>query len=203
MRLDPRRCLIPMLFAATCAAATDADRIEIQADTAELDREAGRSVYRGDVVLTRAGLELYGDELMVSRGEGERITAVLTGDPARLRQIPAGDGDAPITGAAERMTYETGREQIELQGGAVIERGGNVLSGENITHDMASGRTSAHRADGEGGERVHITLDSPPENQPVNRTDQPDQTDRTDEQPGRTHQADPAGRDDGGDGDGR
>lgn len=163
MRLKPSRLLIPMLLAATCAAATDPGRIEIRADTAELDREAGRSVYRGDVVLSRDGLELYGDELVVTRGEGERLTAVLTGDPARLRQIPAGEDGTPISGAAERMTYETGRERIELQGNAVIQRGGNALSGESITHDMASGRTTAHRAVGEDGARVHITLDSPPD----------------------------------------
>lgn len=197
MRLEPIRYLALMLIAASCAAATDADdriadRIEIRADTAELDREAGRSVYRGDVVLIRAGLELHGDELVVTRGEGERITAVLTGDPARLRQILAGDGGEPITGAARRMTYETGQERIELQGNAVIERGGNALSGENITHDMASGRTTAHRADGENGERVHITLDSPPDGEPAEQTDAAEPVEPA---------APPAG--DGEDGDGR
>lgn len=162
MRPSPPRRLLPALLAAACAAAAADERIEIQADNAELDRDAGRSIYRGDVVLTRDSLELRGDELVVIRGEGERVTAVLTGDPARLHQTPAGDGEDPIIGTAGRMTYDTGRERIELEGRATIERGGNALSGERITHDVASGRTTAHRDGDDGDERVRITLEPPP-----------------------------------------
>lgn len=156
--------LLALGFAAA-APAQDADPIEIQADTAELDRAAGRSVYRGDVVLTRGGLELRGSELVVTREGDDRITAVLTGDPARLRQAPADEGTAPITGAAQRMTYTTAREHVELAGEAMIERGGNTVRGDTIAHDLASGRTEARRA--EDGERVRITLDPPQKQDPA------------------------------------
>lgn len=168
MRRSPYRALALLLLAAagaTAAAPAGDDRIEIQADSAELDRAAGQSIYRGDVTLTRGGLELRGDKLVVSRGEDERVTAVLTGDPAHLRQTPVEQGTAPITGSARRMTYETGHERIELTGEAVIERGGNAVRGETITHDLASGRTVARRADGENGDRVRITLDPPRQDQ--------------------------------------
>lgn len=162
------------LAAAAAAAATGAERIEnrieIRADSAELDQAAARSVYRGDVVLTRNGLELRGDELVVIRdgggdggGDGEgRVIAVLTGEPARLRQTPAGEDAAPVTGSAERMTYEAGRERIELRGNAVVERGGNAMQGDVITHDLTSGHTTAHRTGEEDGGRVRIILDPPP-----------------------------------------
>lgn len=168
---------LPALFlAAGAAAATGAERIEnrieIQADSAELDQAAARSVYRGDVVLTRNGLELRGNELVVirdSEGEGDgggngenRIIAVLTGEPARLRQTPAGEDAAPVTGSAERMTYEAGRERIELRGNAVVTRGGNAMQGDVITHDLASGHTTAQRTGEEDGGRVRIILDPPP-----------------------------------------
>lgn len=164
MRLSPQRILLATLLAAGAAgAAADEERIEIRADSAELDQAASRSVYRGNVVLTRNGLELRGDELVVVRGDGNRVTAVLTGKPARLRQTPTGDDNAPVTGAAGRMTYETGRERIELQGNAIVERGGNALEGETIIHHLTSGRTTAHRAGEEDGERVRILLNPPPE----------------------------------------
>lgn len=145
------------------AALASAHGIEIQSDTAELDRNAGRSIYRGDVVLTREGLELRGDKLVVTRDGDDRFTAVLTGDPARLHQAPTGPEEAPVNGSAARMTYRSDSELVELQGEAMIERGGNAVRSDTITHDLDSGRTTARRAEGEDGERVRITLEPPPE----------------------------------------
>lgn len=166
MRLRPRHLLAALLAAGAAGAATDEQRIEIRADSAELDQVTARSVYRGDVVLTRNGLELSGDELVVIRDGEEGVTAVLIGNPARLRQTSADEDAASVTGSADRMTYETGRERIELQGNAVVERGGNAMQGETITHDLTSGRTMAHRAREEDGERVRIILEPPSDDGP-------------------------------------
>ena len=170
MRLDHRLALLAI---ALLAAAAPARGIEIQSDTAELDRNAGRSIYRGDVVLTREGLELRGDKLVVTRDAADRFTAVLTGDPARLHQAPASPDEAPVNGAAARMTYRSGSELVELRGEAMIERGGNAVRSDTITHDLASGRTKARRAEGENGERVRITLEPPPD-EDAQQPDAPD-----------------------------
>ncbi|MES1942842.1 lipopolysaccharide export system protein LptA [Salinisphaera sp. PC39] len=175
MRLDRRFALIAI---ALLAAAAPARGIEIQSDTAELDRNAGRSIYRGDVVLTREGLELRGDKLVVTRDADDRFTAVLTGNPARLHQAPANPDEAPVNGSAARMTYRSGSELVELRGEAMIERGGNAVRSDTITHDLASGRTKARRADGEDGERVRITLEPPPDAEPP-----PDQSPSGEETP--------------------
>lgn len=151
-----------LLGAGAAGAATDAERIEIRADSAELDQAAARSIYRGDVVLTRDNLELRGDELVVVRDGEDGVTAVLTGDPAHLSQRSETENAEPVTGSAERMTYKTARERIELQGGAVVRRGGNAMQGEIITHDLVTGRTTANRIGEEEGERVRIILDPPP-----------------------------------------
>jgi lipopolysaccharide export system protein LptA len=145
------------------AAAAERDRptasypINIEADEAEYSQRTGVSVYRGRVFLEQGGLELRGKQLTISRNtDSGAIEAVLTGAPATLRKPPDENSESLVTGHADRMEYRSSQAVIVLTGKALVERGGDVISGETIRHHINTATTQAESAP--DGDRVRITI---------------------------------------------
>ena len=132
--------------------------INIQANNADFTQKSGVSTYTGNVHLTRGGLTLTGDKLVVTQmNDKHRIKAVLTGNPAHIDKQPDSSDNEVVTGHAQQIEYTNASAVITLRGNAVVNRDGDQIRGAVITHNVDTGATHAERGQGKD-ERVHITI---------------------------------------------
>ena len=132
--------------------------VKITAERADLERRE-LALYRGNVRLTSAELELQGDRLELRQPAKGQFTAVLTGRPARLRHQGVGDAP-PVSASAGRIVYDTRSGIVEMSEGAQLERGTDTVASERIRYDVAARRISAAAAQ---GSQVQITIQPPDE----------------------------------------
>ena len=157
--------LIPALalvlaLAGTGRAATQKNTspIKIQADNADLSQQNNTSTYTGDVRLTRGAMTLTGSKLVINRiDDRNNLKAVLTGAPARLNKQPDASDRYVVTGHARSIEYTNTDATLILRGSAVVNRGGDEVRGELITHNLDTERTQAERGSSSDN-RVHITI---------------------------------------------
>lgn len=143
-------------------AATDSQTkqlpIDIQSNNADFAQKSGESTYTGNVRLTRGGLTLTGDKLVVTRiNDRSQVKAVLTGNPAHIDKQPDSSDNEVVTGHARQIEYTNASSVITLRGNAVVNRSGDQIRGAVITHDVDTGATHAQRGNATD-ERVHITI---------------------------------------------
>lgn len=132
--------------------------INIDANKADYSQQNGVSTYTGNVRMTRGGLTLTGYKLVITRiNDRGNIKAVLTGHPAHIDKQPDADSDERVTGHASQINYTNSNAQIVLRGDAVVNRGGDQVTGQVITHDLDTNRTTAERGSADN-ERVHVTI---------------------------------------------
>jgi lipopolysaccharide export system protein LptA len=157
--------LAALLAAAACLAAAhgatalESDRgqpVQIQADHAEIDRRAGRTVYSGNVRIAQGSIVIQADEVVLLMKDGEFESAVIKGEPATFEQRPEG-ADSPTRGSARTMTYLAGESVVELKDGARVQQGGDEVAGELIRYDVKEQRVLAAGGDENGG-RVQMTI---------------------------------------------
>ncbi|MFQ5957943.1 MAG: lipopolysaccharide transport periplasmic protein LptA [Alphaproteobacteria bacterium] len=127
--------------------------IEISADSLEVQQDLRKAVFRGNVDAVQGELKLRADQLTVHYRSGEdgensvsRIEAdgnVFLSSPAEMAQ-----GDWGV--------YDVDADMVELTGSVVLTRGENVIKGNHLTLNLATGRSrmeSGAAAKG-GSERV-------------------------------------------------
>ena len=136
--------------------------IQIQSNDADLSQQRGVSTYTGNVVLTRGGLTLTGNKLVISRiNDRGNIKAVLDGQPAKFDKQPDRTGDNVVTGNSSTIEYTNNNATVLLRGNAVVRRGGDEVRGQIIRHNLDTERTQAETASG-SSERVRITIQPKP-----------------------------------------
>lgn len=155
------------MLAAAAYAAPRPEPINIEADQADLSEAL--STYSGNVRVVQGGVTLRGSKLTVrklaqrsARGD-EQFQLTLSGGPATIVQEPDSADQQPIRGEAARIDYMSASDVLELRGNAVINRGGEEITGDNIQYDWTARRTLVNNR--AGGGRVSITL------QPGTRSD--------------------------------
>lgn len=132
--------------------------IHIESNDADLSQQEGVSTYTGNVVLTRGGLTLTGNTLVITRlNDRGNVKAVLDGNPAKLDKQPDREGDDVVTGNASKIEYANNASTVLLRGNAVVRRGGDEVHGQVIRHNLDTERTQAERGSG-SSERVRITI---------------------------------------------
>ncbi len=146
----------PATKTAPAKASAPAQPIQIEANRAEITEQSGVSVYSGNVSLKQGDLDMQGERLEIRRDSNSgEINAVLTGNPATLRQ-PTDTGEI-VKARANRINYQSSDKSLDLQGAAEYERGRDRISGQSIRYDantkklLASGPNKA-------GERVQIII---------------------------------------------
>lgn len=131
--------------------------VKITAERADLDRRQ-YALYRGNVRLTSAELELSGDRLELRQPVKGEFTAHLSGSPAHLRHEGLAD-EPPIQASAQLIDYDTRTAMVVMSGGAEIVRGSDHMSSESIRYNVAARRINAA---GVGGGRVQMIVQPPP-----------------------------------------
>lgn len=139
------------------ALAQDGDAIELSADSADVRDAEGISIYRGDVVLTRANKRITGALMRVYTDEQRELERIeVEGTPATFReQLPEA---APRRAEAPRMEYfASGPERVILSGGGRLWQDDNEVTGSVVTHYFSDARTVAESDEG-SDERVNVTV---------------------------------------------
>lgn len=148
-----------LLFNTAQAAEQSKMPINIHADNADFNQKSGASTYTGNVKLTRGGLTLSGNKLVVSHLKNKRqVKAVLTGNPAHIDKQPDADDDKVIKGHSSQIEYSNASSVITLSGQAKVTRAGDTIRGAVITYNVDTGATRAKRGNNDN-ERVHITIE--------------------------------------------
>lgn len=145
-----------LLTTAATAAEPASLPVTITAEHAKFSRADNVSTYTGHVVLTRGGLTLTGDRLVITGVGDNAFRAKLTGAPATLERTPQAADQILIKGHADVIIYIGNKSQVVLRGHAVVTRGGDVIRSRVIRHDLETRRTVAQS--GSDGGRVRITL---------------------------------------------
>ncbi|ERJ20615.1 Putative ABC superfamily transport protein [Salinisphaera shabanensis E1L3A] len=166
-RIARALAVLALVLAPAAAFAQQPLPIHIESNNADLSQQRGTSTYTGNVVLTRGGLTLTGNKLVITRiNDRGNIKAVLDGSPAKFDKQPDREGDDVVTGHASQIEYANNDSTIVLRGNAVVRRGGDEINGQVIRHNLDTERTQAERGSS-NNERVRITI------QPESGKDQP------------------------------
>lgn len=120
--------LLLALAALAAALPAAASGIEIQADKAQYDDEAGVFRFTGDVTALGDGIALTADRLDVRTGDGDHRYSA-TGKPARIEIETEGGRRLRARGSPIVLFASSGR--LEVAGGAV-EAGGESLTARRI-----------------------------------------------------------------------
>lgn len=154
-----RTLLTVMLLwnAPSANAAPAAAPILIEADRAELDQSQRQSTYIGNVRITQGRTVFTGERVTVLHDpDGVPRRVEVVGTPARFSQ-PAEAKTPAIDARAQRMRYDAGSGQLELNGSAWIRQNRDEVSGERLIYDRVNQRILATGEAG-GTDRVRITI---------------------------------------------
>lgn len=148
--MRPRLLLALLLSAASCAAlaekADSSKPIEVNADSAALDQKQGVNVFEGNVVITQGTMNLRADKTVTTRDASGRQKLVATGNQVQFRQKLDGQADY-VEGRAARVDYDSASNTVILSGKAVVTRGKDVVSGEQISYNTV---TEVYQVKGQG-----------------------------------------------------
>jgi lipopolysaccharide export system protein LptA len=135
--------------------------IQIRAEHLETDQNAGTAVYTGSVEAQQGTMRVSADEMTVQVENRKVIRITARGTPARYQQLLEADKGL-VKANARTIVYHTQGEQVDLQGDAFLEQGGNEIAGELIHYDIVAGKVNAQAGD---QEPVRVIL------QPANRSE--------------------------------
>ena len=129
--------------------------IEITADTLEVRNTENLAIFRGDVDAIQGDMLLKADMLIVHyRAKKE------TPDQQGISQIDA-EGNVFVSSPNEtaqgaRGIYDVDNEKIWLTGQVVLTQGDNIIQGEQLELDLATGQSKVLSAATNDGKRERV-----------------------------------------------
>ena len=154
----------------------DADQpIKIDADSMEVQQARNLAIFKGNVEAVQGRINIRANEIHVwyqpkSANKGGKSAA--GSDPASDSTITRIDAIGKVfvsspdeTAQGDKGLYDIAKKQIFLTGNVVLTRGKNVIRGEKLTLNMATGRSEI-----QGGKtRVQGIFQPPKKNEPKTR----------------------------------
>ena len=157
--MRPNKFLFLFLLAAVFAVQADAkssDRkqpMDISADNTDaLLTDTSESSISGNVVISQGTLKIEADKAVISRVKGDVVKVTLSGAPTRMQQT--NDNGDVMKASAKQIVYLISGEQIQLNGGVIIDQARGSMRGESIRYDLKTGRLTG----GGNGGRVQMRL---------------------------------------------
>ncbi|MGY6633563.1 MAG: LptA/OstA family protein [Alkalilacustris sp.] len=113
------------------------DPIEVVAESLDVDQQAGTALFVGSVVVEQGAMRLAADRLLVVYGQaaetgGNRISR-LNAEGSVILTTP----EETAEGAA--AVYDLDRGEVVMTGDVLLLQGPNVLAGDRLVIDIASG----------------------------------------------------------------
>lgn len=134
--------------------------VAVEADRVEMDQQANRSIYTGQVHMRQGTMVVTGDRIVADHDpQGASIRkATVDGRPATYEQVLK-PGDPPVHARALRMIYNAEQQTLHLLGEAYVSQGTNTLAGNDILYNLATNRMVAQ---GSENKRIRIQFTPPP-----------------------------------------
>lgn len=115
--------------------------IQIRSDRMQAALDDNTTVLSGNVRIVQGSLVVQAQRADITQVQGEVSRALLTGNPATLRQKVDGGGE--MQAQAQTIDYKLSEETIELSGRAVLDRPQGKLMSERVVYSVRSGRLIA------------------------------------------------------------
>lgn len=117
--------------------------IEITADTLEVEQESQIAIFRGNVDAVQGTLSLRADLLKVyyrTDEDGNNSISKIEAEDNVLISSPT------ETAQGDRGVYDIDSEKMHLFGSVVLTRGQNVIKGDRMELDLATGKSKVESA---------------------------------------------------------
>lgn len=130
--------------------------IEVEADRVDINAEKGTSIYEGNAIMTHGEMRISGSRMEIfTSEEGELSHVIVTGQPARYRDVPPGQSREVRAIAGRMEYYASGPERAIFSNRAKLWQGQDSLSAARIFVNL---ETQAVEAKGKEDERARAIL---------------------------------------------
>ena len=137
--------------------------IEVTSDSLDVLQEQNQAIFSGHVVAIQGDVRLKADKMTVTYSkQGEKKDAPKAEANNAIQKIDATGSvflstpDETASGASG--TYDVENQEINLNDNVILTRGQNVLKGDKLTYNFATGKSKISggvaSADGKGKGRV-------------------------------------------------
>jgi len=136
--------------------------VNISADSLKSSEKEGKSVYKGNVVVTQGSLTLKGDIINITHPNNQLTEVIATGKPANFKRFSQAE-QAWLTGKANRIEYHTQNRTVLLIGDAQVEQPGkHIITGPKLFYDIANQTLQAQSTKTEK-KRISVTFNPAPD----------------------------------------
>lgn len=141
--------LATMLIAPLARSEQLENRVEVTADRAVFEQNAGTGVYQGDAELIQGNRHLYADVIRLFTENKQLVRVEATGDPVRMNE------GSELEAHAQKLIYDLRNRQLILIGDAYVKHQGNTFEGARVQYNLDSRRVDASS---EGDKRVRLVI---------------------------------------------
>jgi len=136
--------------------------ILVNADSAQIDKKTGVTVYKGNVILHQGTMKILADTVTIYSEEKKINKIIATGDDnqAQYQQQPSHEKqDELVVAKADTIEYMVGNKTLHLLDNAYLLQDGATMKGYRIDYDL---RASVAKASGQGpnskSERIQVVI---------------------------------------------
>jgi len=131
--------------------------VNITANSLIASEKTGKSVYKGNVIITQGSLTLKGDTVNITYPNNQLTTVITTGNPATFKRYSKID-QAWLKGKAKKIEYNATNKTVLLMGDALVEQPGkHLISGPKLFYNIEQQTLQAQSTDTEN-KRISVTL---------------------------------------------
>lgn len=136
----------------------DRQPMSIEADSLDIQGEAGKSTYRGHVYLKQGTTEIHGDIVTLLHPNKQFQQAIITGEPARFQRFMT-EEQSWLKGRAQKIIYHNEQHTLEFIGNAFIsQEGKNEISAPKIFYHLKTQSLQADTTGSQKKQRIQMIL---------------------------------------------
>lgn len=146
------KALLALALTALAAGATaqqPTGPVEVSADQATFEQNAGTGVYRGNAELIQGKRRLNADIIRLFTENNELVRVEATGSPVRMVE------GKELNARADKLVYDLAQRSLVLTGNARVTHQGNTFEGAKVEYNLDSRRVDASS---EGDKRVRLVI---------------------------------------------
>lgn len=131
-----KHLIVALLILIVSAPATHAaEALELEADSADYNKQTGVAVYRGNVKISRGDIKLEGDVVEVHTVDNEvtKLIATANSNPSRLMR---GEQQQMIKAEAQRIEYKVPQGIVDFSGRVKIKEADRLLTGDHAIYHV-------------------------------------------------------------------
>lgn len=112
--------------------------VEVTAEQLSVDQKTGKATFSGDVLVVQGAMRLAADSVTVTYAAGGQQKISALNAQGNVTMVSGPDA-AELQAAA----YDVAAGNVVLTGNVLLTQQGNVLAGDRVTVDLATGTANA------------------------------------------------------------